>query len=48
MRVNKLPVVIVSRLKPSQGIAAWLECFPEKPCWCRNEQVCKGRKCKAF
>ena len=25
-------------------IAAWLECFPEKPRWCRNEQVCQGRK----
>ena len=23
-------------------IAAWLECFPEKPSWCRNEQVCQG------
>ena len=23
---------------------AWLECFPEKPSWCRNEQVCQGRK----
>ena len=25
-------------------IAAWLEYFPEKPSWCRNEQVCQGRK----
>ena len=25
-------------------IAAWLECFPEKSDWCRNEQVCQGRK----
>ena len=25
-------------------IAVWLECFPEKPSWCRNEQVCQGRK----
>ena len=25
----------------SRVIAAWLECFPEKPNWCRNEQVCK-------
>ena len=25
-------------------IAAWLECFQEKPSWCRNEQVCQGRK----
>ena len=24
-------------------IAAWLECFPEKQSWCRNEQVCQGR-----
>ena len=23
-------------------IAAWLECFPEKPSWYRNEQVCQG------
>ena len=23
-------------------IAAWLECFPEKSTWCRNEQVCGG------
>ena len=23
-------------------IAAWLECFPEKPNWCRNEQVSQG------
>ena len=23
--------------------AAWLECFQEKPSWCRNEQVCQGR-----
>ena len=22
------------------NIAVWLECFPEKPSWCRNEQVC--------
>ena len=22
-------------------IAAWLECFPEKSSWCRNEQVCQ-------
>ena len=27
-------------------IAAWLECFPEKPSWCRNEQVCQGVTCK--
>ena len=25
-------------------IAAWLECFPEKPGWCRNEQLCQGRQ----
>ena len=25
-------------------IAAWLECFPWKPSWCRNEQVCQRRK----
>ena len=25
-------------------IAAWLECFPEKPSWCRIEQVCQGRQ----
>ena len=25
------------------AIAAWLECFQEKPSWCRNEQVCQGR-----
>ena len=25
-------------------IAASLECFPKKPSWCRNEQVCQGRK----
>ena len=23
------------------AIAASLECFPEKPSWCRNEQVCQ-------
>ena len=23
---------------------AWLECFQEKPSWCRNEQVWQGRK----
>ena len=27
-----------------RAIAAWLECFQEKPSWCRNEQVCQGRK----
>ena len=21
-----------------------LECFPEKPSWCRNEQVCQGKE----
>ena len=21
---------------------SWLEYFPEKPSWCRNEQVCQG------
>ena len=26
------------------AIAVWLECFQEKPSWCRNEQVCQGRK----
>ena len=26
-------------------IAAWLECFPEKPRWCRYGQVCQGMKC---
>ena len=26
------------------AIAAWLECFQEKPSWCRNEQVCQGKK----
>ena len=25
----------------------WLECFPEKSSWCRNELVCQGVKCKA-
>ena len=25
------------------AIAAWIECFQEKPSWCRNEQVCQGR-----
>ena len=25
-------------------IAAGLECLPEKSSWCRNEQVCHGRK----
>ena len=26
------------------AIAAWLECFQEKPSWCQNEQVFQGRK----
>ena len=26
------------------AIAAWPECFQEKPSWCRNEHVCQGRK----
>ena len=25
-------------------IATWLECFTEMQSWCRNEQVCPGRK----
>ena len=25
------------------AIAAWIECFKEKPSWCRNEHVCQGR-----
>ena len=25
-------------------IAAWLKFFQKKPSWCRNEQVCQGRK----
>ena len=25
------------------AIAAWLECFQEKPSWFRNKQVCQGR-----
>ena len=25
-----------------------LESFPEKPSWCRSEQVCQGVKCKAL
>ena len=29
-------------------IAAWLECFPEKSSWCRNEQVCQGVMVKRF
>ena len=28
----------------SRVIAAWLEYFPEKLSWRRNEQVCQGRK----
>ena len=30
------------------AIVAWLECFPEKPSWCHNEQVCRGRSVKRF
>ena len=26
----------------------WLECFPEKPSWYRNGQVCRGRSVKRF
>ena len=26
------------------ALAAWLECFQEKPSWRRSEQVCQGRK----
>ena len=29
-------------LRYTRVIAAWLECFPEKLSWCRNEQVCQG------
>ena len=29
----------------SRVIAAWLECFPEKSSWCRNQQVCQEVKC---
>ena len=29
-------------------IAAWLECFQEKPSWCRNEQICQGQSVKRF
>ena len=29
-------------------IASWLECFPEKPSWCQNEQVCQGVKYKVL
>ena len=34
----------------SRVIGAWLECFPEKPSWCLNEQVCQegGKTCKAL
>ena len=32
----------MSDLVVARVIAAWLECFPEKPSWCRNEQVCQG------
>ena len=28
----------------SRVIVAWLECFPEKSNWCRNEQVCRRVK----
>ena len=28
--------------------ASWLECFPEKLSWCRNEQVCQGVKCESY
>ena len=31
-------------IKSSRVIGALLECFPEKPSWCRNEQVCQGSK----
>ena len=37
-----------SHLQSSCVIAAWLECFPEKSSWCRNEQVCEGVKCKVL
>ena len=29
-------------------IAAWLECFPVKPSWCKNELVCHRVKCKVL
>ena len=32
----------------SRVIAAWLECFPEKSRWCRDELVCQRAKCKAL
>ena len=35
------------KCESSRVIAAWLECFPEKSSWCRNEQVCQWVKCKA-
>ena len=38
MRANRLPAVI----------AASLECFQEKPSWCRNEQGLSGVKCTAL
>ena len=31
-------------VKSLSVIAAGLECFQEKPRWCRIEQVCQGRK----
>ena len=32
----------MSDLVVAHKIAASLECFPGKPSWCRNEQVCQG------
>ena len=32
----------VSDLVVARNCCPWLECFPEKPSWCRNEQVCQG------
>ena len=32
----------------SHVYGAWLECFPEKPSWCRNEHVCQEVKSKAI
>ena len=34
--------------KSTRLIAAWLECFPEKPSWYRSEEVCQELKWQAL
>ena len=42
------PHALCLRRQAWSMLVSIFESFPEKPSWCRNEQVCQGVKCEAL